>query len=201
MRPSQPRIPPRPRSDWDEEVLDALAVFVPSTARAQAEPRVPRADDGSRRAVNALGMLVQHPKLAKAFLGFNQHLLRDSTLPVRSRELVILRVAWRCRCEYEWAQHVLLAREAGLRDEEIERVQQGPDAPGWSAADTALLRAVDELDADACIGDAVWKALAEQLDRRQLMDLVFTIGAYSLLAMAFNSFGLELDEGLVGFSG
>jgi 4-carboxymuconolactone decarboxylase len=37
------------------------------------------------------------------------------------------------------------------------------------------------------------------LDQRQLMDLVFTVGAYDLLAMAFNSFGLELDPGLEGF--
>jgi AhpD family alkylhydroperoxidase len=150
--------------------------------------------------VSALTTLVQHPKLAKAFLTFNRHLLWDSSLSIRTRELVILRVAWRRRCEYEWAQHVLMAREAGLRDEEIERVQIGPDAPGWSASDISLLRAVDELDADACIGDATWKSLAEQLSRQQLMDLVFTIGTYGLLAMVFNSFGIELDEGLVGFS-
>jgi len=151
--------------------------------------------------VNALTTLAQHPKLAKAFLTFNRHLLWDSRLPTRARELVILRVAWLHRCEYEWAQHVLMAREAGLRDQEIERVRLGPDTPDWSAHEAALLRAVDELIADACVGDATWKSLAEQLDRQQLMDLVYTIGAYGLLAMAFNSFGIELDEGLVGFSG
>jgi AhpD family alkylhydroperoxidase len=199
MRPSQPRIPPRPPSDWDQEVFDALAVFAPSVARSGSEPRPARTGAGARR-VNALETLVQHPKLARAFLTFNQHLLQESALPVRTRELLILRVAWRRRCEYEWAQHVLIARGAGLRDEEIERVRLGPDAPGWSAADAALLRAVDELETDACISDATWKNLAESLDRRQLMDLVFTVGAYDLLAMAFNSFGLELDEGLVGFS-
>jgi len=203
MRPSQPRIPPRPRSDWDGPVMDALSVFVSAPTRPEAEPapRPAQTEAGSRRGMNVLGTLVQHPKLAKAFLTFNRHLLRESTLPERTRELVILRVAWLRRCEYEWAQHVLMAREVGLRDEEIERVRQGPDAPGWSAPDAALLRAVDELEDDACIGDTTWKSLAEQLDRQQLMDLVFTIGAYGLLALAFNSFGLQLDEGLVGFSG
>ena len=38
--------------------------------------------------------------------------------------------------------------------------------------------------------------LAGELDRHQLMDLVFTVGAYDLLAMAFKSFGVELDEDL-----
>ena len=61
----------------------------------------------------------------------------------------------------------------------------------------ALLRAADELLADALITDATWSVLADALDRHQLMDLVFTVGAYDLLAMAFKSFGVELDADLV----
>jgi hypothetical protein len=59
-----------------------------------------------------------------------------------------------------------------------------------------MLRAVDELVADAEISDRTWAELAGELDRHQLMDLVFTVGAYDLLAMAFKSFGVELDEDL-----
>ena len=56
--------------------------------------------------------------------------------------------------------------------------------------------AVDELVADAEITDGTWPELAAELDRHQLMDLVFTVGAYDLLAMAFKSFGVELDADL-----
>ena len=59
-----------------------------------------------------------------------------------------------------------------------------------------MLRAVDELVRDAMIADTTWMVLAESLDRQQLMDLVFTVGAYDLLAMAFRSFGVELDADL-----
>ena len=59
-----------------------------------------------------------------------------------------------------------------------------------------MLRAVDELVADAQITDVTWAELAGELDRQQLMDLVFTVGAYDLLAMAFRSFGVELDADL-----
>lgn len=62
-----------------------------------------------------------------------------------------------------------------------------------------LCLSVDEIVADRYISDETWKRLAEQLDRKQLMDLVFTIGSYDLLAMAFNVFGLQLDPGLAGF--
>ena len=56
-----------------------------------------------------------------------------------------------------------------------------------------------EIAADRYVSDETWKQLAGYLDRKQLMDLVFTIGAYDLLAMAFKNFGLELDSGMTGF--
>jgi hypothetical protein len=91
---------------------------------------------------------------------------------------------------------VHIARGAGFSDADIERIAEGPHAAGWSAIDAAMLRAVDELVADAEITDATWQELAGELDRHQLMDLVFTVGAYDLLAMAFKSFGVELDDDL-----
>ncbi|HKY66462.1 MAG TPA: hypothetical protein VJM49_08840, partial [Acidimicrobiales bacterium] len=99
---------------------------------------------------------------------------------------------------YEWAQHVVLAGDVGIDAAEIERIAEGPDAPGWAPFDAALVRAVDELVRDARIADDTWRALAAELDVQQLMDVVFTVGAYDLLAMAFRSFGVELDDDLVG---
>ena len=146
------------------------------------------APDPQKPPSNALGLLARHPDLAKAFLVFNRYLLTDSTLPKRTRELVILRVAWRRRCRYEWAQHVLLARRAGITDEEINLVRAG--------APTPLNRAVDELETDSRLSDATYKALGAELDDRQLMDLVFTVGTYGVLATAFNTFDVELDPGI-----
>jgi hypothetical protein len=59
-----------------------------------------------------------------------------------------------------------------------------------------MVRAVDELLADARIADATWDVLAAALAERQLMDLVFTVGAYDVLAMAFRSFGVQVDDDL-----
>ena len=190
----KPRIQPRPPSDWDAEVFDALAVMM----RQEDSEAAQRDEPGSPRVVNALAILMRYPALAKAFLTFNRHLLFNSSLSDRIRELLILRIAWLRRAEYEWAQHVLLAQKAGLRKEEIEAVKEGPGCAVWAPFDAALLAAVDELHADAFVTDATWDALAAGLDQRQLMDLVFTVGAYDLLAMAFNTFGLELDAGLEG---
>ena len=137
-----------------------------------------------------LGTLAQHPALMQAYHTFNGHILYTNTLDARQRELLVLRVAARRGAEYEWRQHVYIARDLGFTDADIERIAEGPHAAGWSPLDAAMLRAVDELVADAEISDDTWAVLAGELDRHQLMDLVFTVGAYDLLAMAFKSFGV-----------
>jgi hypothetical protein len=86
----------------------------------------------------------------------------ESTLPVR--ELAILRVGFQCRCAYEWGHHVPIARRCARGDAEIARVARGPDPPGWSRADAAILRAIDELLADQMIGDTPRAELAVSLD-------------------------------------
>jgi alkylhydroperoxidase family enzyme len=171
----------------------ALAALRPANPRHPLPPRDPNRPKG----LNALGTLAQHPELTTAFNTFNGHVLFGSTLTTRQRELLVLRVATLRHAEYEWAQHVVLAGDAGIRDDEVDRVVEGPDADGWSPFEAALLRAVDELLADALVSDATWATLAGDLDTEQLMDVVFTVGAYEIVAMAFKSFGVELDPDLL----
>jgi alkylhydroperoxidase family enzyme len=152
--------------------------------------------DGGGRGTHGLSVLLQHPPLAKAFLTFNNHVAIASSLSKRIRELLILRISWLRRSEYEFVQHLVLARNAGISEAEIERVQTGPDAPGWEPIDADLVRAVDELRADARIQDATWSRLATQFSTQQLMDLVFVVGCYEVLAMAFKTFGVQLESGV-----
>ena len=177
------RLPPLPADQWDEPVRRSLAVMLPPE---RCNPR---------DATNALATFVNHPELTKAFLRFNIHLLYSSTLPARLRELTILRVAHRRNCAYEWTHHVELARREGISDEEIPAVRRaGEDSAGdFDEFERALLAGVDELDEKSELSDHTWSALGERLDDRQRMDYVFTVGCYTLLAMAFNTFGVELD--------
>ena len=130
---------------------------------------------------------------------FGTHVLAKSSLTPRVRELAILRVGWVCRAEYEWGQHVVIARECGITDEEIRRVQAGPEAEGWGAADRAILRAADELMRDAFITDEVWAELEASMETEQILDLIFTVGQYNLVSMALNSLGVQLEEGAPTF--
>jgi alkylhydroperoxidase family enzyme len=189
------RLEPVPRAEWTAEFYDAMKAMT-SSAPPRPQPPPPPAEGQQARGSNVLGLFANHPALAKAYFTFNGHILYGSSIGGRQRELVILRVAAVRRAEYEWAQHVQIGREEGLTDDEIERIITGATAGGWSPFDAALLAAVDELLASARISDATWSVLAAEFDRHQLIDLVFTIGAYELLAMAFNSFQLQAEESL-----
>jgi len=181
-----PRIPPLPESQWDPEIAE---IFRRDGSSAP----------GAGRVLNIFRTLAHHPKLLKRWTVFGNHVLYKSTLPPRERELVILRIGWLCRSEYEFGQHTRIGRQAGLTDEEICRIPVGPDAAGWSEADADLLHAVDELHHDSRISDATWARLAERYDRKQMLDLVFAVGQYTLVSMALNSCGVELDPGVEGF--
>ena len=177
-----PRVAPLPRGEWDAETAEIL-----------------RATEMGGRVLNIFQTLARHPKLLKRWLVFGNHVLAKSTLSARERELLILRTGWNCRAEYEWGQHVVIGKAVGLTDDEIGRITRGPDAPGWDPFEATLLRAADELHRDSRIGDATWSALSARFDTRQLLDLIFTVGQYTLVSMALNSLGVQLDEGIAGF--
>jgi alkylhydroperoxidase family enzyme len=188
---SSPRIRPLLPTEWDEVALDALSVF--PTARDFVLKNWP---EGDARGRHGLGAMLHYPALAKAFLTFNNHVAIGSTVSRRIRELLILRISWLRRAEYEFIQHVVLGLRAGLTETEIERIGDGPDAPGWDPVDADLLRAVDELTADACIHEPTWQRLSAHFKTEQLMDIVLAVGCYEILAMVFNTFGVPFEPGV-----
>jgi 4-carboxymuconolactone decarboxylase len=171
---------------------DAIAAIRPASPRHP----FPSRDEGRPKGLNVLGTLALHPALATAFHTFNGHILFGTTLSERQRELLVLRVASVRGSAYEWAQHLVLAHDVGITDDEVERIADGPGAADWTPTEAAMLAAVDELVVDGAIGDGTWATLAAELDAPQLLDLIFTVGAYDALAMALGSFRVALDEDL-----
>lgn len=149
--------------------------------------------------LNIFGTLARHPKLTSRWSRFGGWLLARGRLSARDRELAILRTGFRCGSEYEFGQHVQIGLDAGLTQDEIDRVVRDPATAGWSDEDAVLLRAVDELHDDNRIGDATWSALAERYDDQQMIELCMVVGQYHLVAMTLNSLGVEREPGVPGF--
>ncbi len=184
MTESQARIPLLSESELDPaaaEVLDRLRGM------------------GNGRILHIFAALAHHPDLLRRWLVFGNHVMGKSTLSPRERELVILRVGWLCAAEYEWSQHVVIARATGLGEDEIRRVADGPQAPGWSPREAALLRGVDELVRTRDLADETFEALRKHLDVPELLDTIFAVGQYVLVSTVLRALRIPLDPGLGGF--
>lgn len=178
MHLSSPRIAPLADSD----------PMTPAQSEALAAASFP-----GRPPLNIFRTLAREPDALKAFLSWGSYILsKRNALPAREREIVILRTGYLCKSGYEWTQHVEIGQRAGLSDAEIARLKTGE---GWNDADTALIRACDELHARQFISDATWSALKTHFTEKQCMDVVFTVGQYTQVSMMLNTFGVQLDAG------
>ena len=188
--PPPPRLAPLPAEQWSDNARAMLRGRVKLADRYLADhPDTPPMP-------NVLGILGHHAELAGAWLSYNAVLLEQPALDPRYRELLILRIAWRTRSAYEWAQHARLAQDYGVDDEQVDAVAAGPADPLWGPVERLLLTAVDELLARHRLSDDVWAGLSRHFDARQLIEVLFVAGSYLCLALVFNSVDLPLDPGM-----
>jgi alkylhydroperoxidase family enzyme len=134
----------------------------------------------------------KYPQLQSRWSPRQNFVNRVSKLSPRHREMLILRIGWNCRSEYEWAQHVGVvgrARDHGL---EPVRIAEGATASGWDELERTLLRVPDELYRDGIVSDATWRALSDRFDSRLVMSAVVTPSAYRAISMSLNTYGVQL---------
>ena len=175
MRMSRPRVAPLTDDELSEEQRALLA-------------------QGRTGQMNIFRTLVRYPELYKSWMRFGNHVLAKSTLDPREREIVILRIGHLCDSGYEFHQHARIGKQVGLTDAEIAQIKEGPDAAGWADFDRTLLRAADELHRDKHLSDATWQALSQRYRTEQLLDLIFAVGQYTLVSMALNSLGVQIEQ-------
>jgi 4-carboxymuconolactone decarboxylase len=179
-----PRIPPLPREEWTDASRDVFALLEGTAAR----------ETGSRS--NTIMTLAQHPDLAVASLNFGKYVLGKSSLNVRQRELIVLRVAARYASPYQWAHHVIIAGRIGMGDAEFGALRSGGVSPLWNRDDQAIVSATDQLFDSGRIDDATWAILGETMDRRQRMDFLYTVGFFTMNAWALGNMGVEVEPEL-----
>jgi alkylhydroperoxidase family enzyme len=182
-RPKTPRIPPIPPERWTSQQREMIA--------PQRQP------DGS--VMNLYATMLNHPLLYGPRMSFGSYVRSETSLPPKTRELLIMRTAFLIGAEYEWSHHIEYARKAGFSDEEIARIGRGPQARGWSDDHRAVMEAADELRREAFITDRTWKKLAQNYNTKQLIEIVFTVGGYTMTGLAINSFGIQTEPGYPGF--
>jgi len=184
-RPTEPRLTPiDPSEAPDPDLVDVLA-------------KTSAAFDG--RPLNIFGTLAHQPKLLKRFNALGGAFLAHGLVPAREREIVILRVGANCRSVYEFGQHTLIGRAAGLTDEEIAALATTRAGGRWSADDEVLIALADEICSDDCAGDATFAALRRRWNDAELVELVALVGFYRMVSGFLNTMGVEPEKGLPGW--
>jgi alkylhydroperoxidase family enzyme len=179
--------PTRPRIDARTDITPELEEIFTGGLHIDGKP------------LNIFGVLAHHPKLLKRFNVLGGFLLNKGMIPERERELVILRVGWNARAEYEFGQHTVIGLRCGLTDVEIAALTRGPNTHDWSSDDLALIALADDLAVDDCVSDATWAALSRRWSDAELVELLIVAGFYRLVSGFLNSTGVELDAGVPGF--
>jgi 4-carboxymuconolactone decarboxylase len=165
------------------------AVANPDSEQRELLEKAPTRDDGTVR--NLFLTLARHPILLKRFNAFAGTFMRFGRLPPDERELVILRVAGRTGCAYEVVEHVPIARQEGLREDEIALALEQDGAGEPSPRQALLLGAADEMLSTGGLTDERWTALTALYDEAELLELVSLVGFYRMAADIMNIVRIE----------
>src|SRR5947209_2566432 len=185
MNDPAPRLEPLPPEHWGDDAIAALQRAFPGD--------VVEAFRTSGSPPNVLATMLHYPELAGSFTAYGNVLLQQPAIGHRARELMLLRVAWRTRARYEWVHHVGLAARYEIRRDDVDAIINDVAAPSWTPIERDLVAAADQLLDNYRIDDEIWARLAEYFDERQLVEIPFIVGTYTCLAMAFNSWGLQVE--------
>lgn len=148
----------------------------------------------------AYSIMLNHPAVVRDLRPIGEFFLRETLLPIRDRELLILRVSWLCRSPYEWGEHVTIAKANGVTAGEVEAITVGSVDAIWNPHDRALLRSVEEVREFSMISDETWQVLAQSYDPRQLIEIPVLIGQYQATAYWLNCLRIPLRAGNRGLS-
>lgn len=141
-----------------------------------------------------------HPKLADLFSQFNIHLLSSNTLPVKQRQIAIMRVAWVCKATYMWSSHLNTSVRCGLQPDMFRPIQVGAGDPYFTEFERVVIRATEELVNDRRVGAENWTALMSEWNNQQMLDFLFTVGAYVTVAGVMRSTGVQRNPDLLALA-
>src|SRR4029079_6132512 len=101
-----------------------------------------------------------------------QPVLFGGELPRRQVEIAVLRMGWNCQSVYEFGQHTLFGRDAGLTDAEIYYTTRPLPEGSWSDTDRGILQLVDDLYTDDCVSDATWHEATKHLSDADIIHVL-----------------------------
>jgi alkylhydroperoxidase family enzyme len=148
---------------------------------------------------NLYKALANHPALVAAWTEFSKTLRHDTRTPRALRELVILRGAQLMRSEYEWAQHLPMARKAGVREAQIQALPSWRSSSHFDAREKAAL-ALAEAVTQGRVGDDVYAEAMRQFDHHDYVELAIVAAFYAMVGRMLDAMGVQLEAEVKNYS-
>lgn len=139
-------------------------------------------------------VLMNSPEVAGRVANLGTYVRFEGELPNADRELAILATARAFDCAYEWAAHVPIARDAGLREEAIDVVAEEGATDDLDDGEATVIEYCRELLYDHRVSDDTFRAALERFGESGVTELTATAGYYGMIACALNAFEVFPDE-------
>jgi 4-carboxymuconolactone decarboxylase len=143
--------------------------------------------------------LANHPTLVAAWTEFSKALRHDTRTPRALRELVILRGAQLAKSEYEWAQHLPMARKAGVREAQIQALAKWAASPEFDAREKAALALAEEVT-HGKVSDKVYEEALRHFDRAEYVELSMVAAFYAMVSRMLDAMGIQLEPEVRNYS-
>jgi alkylhydroperoxidase family enzyme len=143
--------------------------------------------------------LANHPAIVAAWSEFANTMRHGSRTPRALRELVILRGAQIVRSEYEWAQHLAMARKAGVREAQIAALASWRNSPEFDAKEKAALR-LTEAVTEGQVSDEDYREVMKQFDHHDYVELAVTAAFYAMVSRVLDAMAIQLEPEVRDYS-
>jgi 4-carboxymuconolactone decarboxylase len=148
---------------------------------------------------NLYKALANHPRLVAAWAEFSKTLRHDTRTPRALRELVILRGAQLMRSEYEWAQHLPMARKAGVSEAQIQNLPAWSTSAHFDAREKAAL-ALGEAVTRGAVSDEVYAEAARHFDHHDYVEIALVAAFYAMVGRMLDAMGVQLEAEVRGYA-
>jgi 4-carboxymuconolactone decarboxylase len=173
---------------------------MPRVPLAQFEPALKkRLEELWGSPPNLYQALANHPRLVAAWTEFSKTLRHDTRTPRALRELVILRGAQLMRSEYEWAQHLPMARKAGVREAQIESLSSWRNSPQFEAREKAAL-ALGEAVTQGHVTEKIYEEALKHFDHHDYVELAIVAAFYAMVGRMLDAMGVQLEPEVQDYS-
>jgi 4-carboxymuconolactone decarboxylase len=168
-------------------------------------PHIPLPDDetlsleikerlSSMPPVNVFRMVANAPASFNGFLDFGSSIMFESEFDPRKREIAVLRVAYVTHSNYEWTQHVAVAKMTGVTEEEIEKIANDGAVTTLDEEGNMLCRVADEISRDVKLSDDALAQILDSYGTRGATELILCVSYYNMISRFLESTRVELED-------